>query len=146
MGLGVSKPVDELMRCWLIPTRGNHVSVSKGFDVLLSASGSVKKSPTRFSPIGLLENEIRRLVVSVPRQVILEEDLSTGLRGGGGGTIAAISPGVSDLKASVTELEKRMILGALREHRQNQQQAARSLGLSRQGLIKKMKRYGIKGE
>ena len=57
MGLGVSKPVDELMRCWLIPTRGNHVSVSKGFDVLLSASGSVKKSPTRFSPIGLLENE-----------------------------------------------------------------------------------------
>ena len=93
-----------------------------------------------------LENEIRRIVVSVPRQMILEEDLSAGIRGGANETIAAISPGASDLKASVTELEKRMILGALREHRQNQQQASRSLGLSRQGLIKKMKRYGIKGE
>jgi transcriptional regulator of acetoin/glycerol metabolism len=37
-----------------------------------------------------------------------------------------------------------MILKALQEYRQNQQQAAKALGLSRQGLIKKIRRYGIK--
>ena len=77
---------------------------------------------------------------------MMEEVFFRGFGGCASETMAATSPGASDLKASVTELEKRMILGALREHRQNQQQAARSLGLSRQGLIKKMKRYGIKGE
>jgi Nif-specific regulatory protein len=38
-----------------------------------------------------------------------------------------------------------MIAEALRETRSNQQQAARLLGLSRQGLINKMKRYSIAG-
>jgi transcriptional regulator with PAS, ATPase and Fis domain len=48
------------------------------------------------------------------------------------------------LKDAVTALEKRMILEALRDSNNNQQRAAKALGLSRQGLIKKMKRYGIK--
>jgi len=45
----------------------------------------------------------------------------------------------------VAEIEQRMISEALRETRNNQQQAARVLGLSRQGLINKMKRYSISG-
>jgi transcriptional regulator of acetoin/glycerol metabolism len=36
-----------------------------------------------------------------------------------------------------------MILEALQGTRNNQQQAAKTLGLSRQGLINKMKRYAI---
>ena len=47
------------------------------------------------------------------------------------------------LKSAVGEMEKQMILEALQRTRNNQQQAARSLGLSRQGLINKMKRYAI---
>jgi DNA-binding NtrC family response regulator len=43
----------------------------------------------------------------------------------------------------IEELERRMIAAALATCHHNQQQAARTLGLSRQGLIKKMKRYGI---
>ena len=42
-------------------------------------------------------------------------------------------------------MEQRMIAEALQETRNNQQQAARLLGLSRQGLINKMKRYSIAG-
>ena len=49
------------------------------------------------------------------------------------------------LKKAVAEMEQRMIGEALRETRNNQQQAARLLGLSRQGLINKMKRYSIAG-
>jgi len=46
----------------------------------------------------------------------------------------------------VEDLERRLITEALLGTRNNQQQAARMLGLSRQGLINKMKRYMIGGE
>ena len=52
---------------------------------------------------------------------------------------------LQSLKKAVVEMEQRMIAEALQETRNNQQQAARLLGLSRQGLINKMKRYSIAG-
>ena len=45
----------------------------------------------------------------------------------------------------MADLEKGLIVEALQGTRNNQQQAARLLGLSRQGLINKMKRYAIAG-
>ena len=51
----------------------------------------------------------------------------------------------ASLKKAVADLEKRMISEALQSTRNNQQQAAKTLGLSRQGLINKMKRYAIAG-
>jgi Nif-specific regulatory protein len=47
------------------------------------------------------------------------------------------------LKDAVEDLERRMIVDALQTTRNNQLQAARQLGLSRQGLINKMKRYEV---
>jgi len=91
-----------------------------------------------------LENEIKRLVVSVRREAIMEEDLSEAIRRSAGRTLPAKAKSDHSLKQTVAELEKRMILDALQRSRRNQQQAATALGLSRQGLIKKMKRYGIK--
>jgi Nif-specific regulatory protein len=91
-----------------------------------------------------LENEMKRLVVTVRGSTIAYEDLADPIRG-------SIPPGppptflpTHALKETVMQLEKRMILDALERCRQNQQQTAIALGLSRQGLIKKMKRYGIK--
>jgi DNA-binding NtrC family response regulator len=43
----------------------------------------------------------------------------------------------------VEDLEKRLIRETLHTCQSNQQRTAERLGLSRQGLIKKMKRYGI---
>ncbi len=92
-----------------------------------------------------LENEVKRFVVSVRRAMITESDLSDNIRASGPGEAAsAESQPAASLKAAVVEIEKRMILEALRRCGQNQQQAARVLGLSRQGLIKKMKRYAIR--
>lgn len=90
-----------------------------------------------------LENEIRRLVVSVPRDIIEPEDLSEAIQRVRNRKDQPTTPSGTALKDTVVELEKRMILEALERSRQNQQQAARELGLSRQGLIKKMKRYRI---
>jgi len=48
------------------------------------------------------------------------------------------------MKDAVEKLEKEMILKALEEFDDNQTKAAKALSLSRQGLIKKMQRYGIR--
>ena len=48
------------------------------------------------------------------------------------------------MKEEVEELEKRRISEALGRCGGNQLKAAKALALSRQGFIKKMKRYGIK--
>jgi DNA-binding NtrC family response regulator len=53
------------------------------------------------------------------------------------------SPQRPSLKAAVEELEQHMLQEALMASGYNQVQAARRLGLSRQGLIKKLKRYCI---
>jgi DNA-binding NtrC family response regulator len=47
------------------------------------------------------------------------------------------------LKAAVAELEQRMLQEALKACGFNQTQASKRLGLSRQGLIKKLKHYGV---
>ena len=91
-----------------------------------------------------LENEMKRLVALTPRRMITEEDLSEVIRSSNNKKMPSRLMSVRSLKESVEELEKHLILEALQTHRQNQRQTAKVLGLSRWGLIKKIKRYGIK--
>ena len=48
-----------------------------------------------------------------------------------------------NLKEAVEELERKMISACMEKYDWNQTQAARELGLSRQGLIKKLQRYNL---
>jgi len=45
----------------------------------------------------------------------------------------------------VGDIERRMVEGALKKFHWNKQKTAQALGLSRQGLGKKLKRLGIRG-
>jgi Nif-specific regulatory protein len=90
-----------------------------------------------------LENEIKRLVVMVRGATIQEEALEEGIR-----CPTQINSGAPDLQGrslpqAVAELEQRMIRETLAACRFNQVQTAKRLGLSRQGLIKKIKRHNI---
>ena len=91
-----------------------------------------------------LENEIKRIVATCRRRAIKKEDLSEAIRT----SVRSARQGEHSLKEVVAEavedLEKGMILEAMDACRNNQLRAAAKLGLSRQGLIKKMKRYGMK--
>jgi two-component system NtrC family response regulator len=90
-----------------------------------------------------LQNEIKRAVIATRRSTITEDDMSEAVRTSGtAGGIIRDSSGRS-LKEIVAQLETRLIREALNASHHNQLQAARALGLSRQGLIKKMKRYGV---
>jgi DNA-binding NtrC family response regulator len=88
-----------------------------------------------------LENEMRRAVAVTPATLVTEDDLSDSIRHVAAAPRAALEGG--SLKDQVEDLERRLIRDALARTEQNQLRAARLLGLSRQGLIKKMKRYGL---
>jgi DNA-binding NtrC family response regulator len=106
-----------------------------------------------------LENEVRRLVASVRGKTISEEHIDSSIRSSEktkGSTVASAltDPGMEkaaeapprslkSLPDAVEALEHRMIGEALREFGGNKQKAAQALGLSRQGLIKKLKRLGM---
>ena len=93
-----------------------------------------------------LRNEVMRLAACSRAPLIAEDDLWEGLPTPGGyDQPPARSSQARSLRNAVEELEQRMISEALAETRNNQLQAARRLGLSRQGLINKMKRYSLGG-
>jgi Nif-specific regulatory protein len=96
-----------------------------------------------------LRNEVARLAACSTQSIITDEDMWEGIPMPAAydqppqKTGASIS--ASSMKKAVEDLERKMITETLSGTRNNQQQAARILGLSRQGLINKMKRYAIAG-
>jgi Nif-specific regulatory protein len=98
-----------------------------------------------------LENEVKRLIAFVRGNSIREEHLAPELRDHDGTVAESSTPKIAEsappppqtLPAAVEALERRMIEAALAECRGNKQKAAQFLGLSRQGLIKKLKRLAI---
>jgi DNA-binding NtrC family response regulator len=98
-----------------------------------------------------LENEIKRLVASVRGKSITEEHLDDSIRhlrtfvqnSQSKEETAPQSPTSRSLPDAVEQLERRLIEEALRNSGGNKQKAAQVLGLSRQGLIKKLKRLSI---
>ncbi len=90
-----------------------------------------------------LENEIKRLVATVRGPVITEKNLEDVFRISTPPTKPPGPDRPATLSAALAELETQMIRQALEACHHNQVQAAKTLGLSRQGLIKKMKRHGI---
>jgi DNA-binding NtrC family response regulator len=83
----------------------------------------------------------RALVLAAGREELLVEDLSPALRGGS----SAAPPGEArTLEEKIAALERREIEAALAESGGNKSRAAERLGLSRQGLLNKLARYGLR--
>ena len=122
------------------------------------------RSPMDFSPevlrklcaapwpgnVRQLRNEVIRMAACAQHERITADDLMDSLPQNLPVTPArsepapaAAAPRATTLKDAVEELERRMIASALETTRNNQQQTARLLGLSRQGLINKLKRYAL---
>ncbi len=100
-----------------------------------------------------LRHEMQRaLVMAAGRRQIEEEDLSPTLlapsrKEPGTTTTASAQAGEKQtipLETAIADLERREIAAALAASNGNRSQAAQVLGLSRQGLLNKMARHGIK--
>ena len=94
-----------------------------------------------------LENEIKRALILSTEVYILASDLSETV--GEARLVAAAPPppatGQSGklLKSRVTALEMQMIREAMQQTEEDRRRSAKLLGLSHQGLINKLKRYGL---
>ncbi len=94
-----------------------------------------------------LRHEMQRaLVMAAGRGEILEEDLSPALRAPAParGDSARGAPEGATLEEKIAALERREIAAALAATGGNKSHAAQRLGLSRQGLLNKMDRHGLK--
>ncbi len=98
-----------------------------------------------------LRNEVIRMAACARGSIIVEEDLWEGVPESDRESpappparVAAAAGGKpKTLKQAMEELEREMIAQAMANTGNNQQRAARLLGLSRQGLINKLKRYEL---
>ena len=91
-----------------------------------------------------LENEVKRLVASVRTKVITEAHLA--LPPARKPDKGQTAPGLQysqTLFGALQSLERKMIEEALSQAEGNKHKASQQLGLSRQGLIKKLKRLGM---
>jgi Nif-specific regulatory protein len=93
-----------------------------------------------------LDNEVKRAVVLATGKQIEVPDLSESVREERLEAVDEKSPDSGDkksLKDRVTVLEIQMIRDAMAQTDNDRRRAARLLGLSHQGLINKLKRYGL---
>jgi two-component system response regulator HupR/HoxA len=93
-----------------------------------------------------LENEVVRMVAVANGEVVSPAHLSARVRvgkGTGGFERASAGARAKTLRDVAAEVEKSVVAEALARYGGNRTRAARSLGLSRQGLTKKMKRLGL---
>ncbi len=91
-----------------------------------------------------LENEIERAVTLAENDAFIKpSDLSEEVFKYAENAETVDLLGKTTLKDAVEDIERKMIVNALESRNYNQTQASKDLGLSRQGLIKKMKRYGL---
>ena len=90
-----------------------------------------------------LENEVQRLVIqSDPGAWIEVKDLSPRLRKIEG-TLARVAPKKGTLKQMMEQVERWLLAEALREHNNNKTRTAQSLGITREGLHKKLSKFGM---
>jgi DNA-binding NtrC family response regulator len=91
-----------------------------------------------------LDHEMRRLVVLCPQRGVIDSlMLPDHVLAPEPSEDGATAPSSLDLAAHTEALERRLLRVALARTRGNQSQAAQLLGLSRNGLANRLKRYGI---
>ena len=90
-----------------------------------------------------LQNEVQRLVIQIDTGgFVTPEMLSPRVRQVEG-MIERVRPTKGTLKEMMDQVERWLLIEALREHGNNKTAAAKSLGITREGLHKKLRAFGL---
>ncbi len=90
-----------------------------------------------------LQNEVQRLVIQVrDGEFISPEMLSPRVRRIEG-VVERVRPSKGTLKEMVDQVERWLLVEALREHENNKTATAKTLGITREGLHKKLRAFGL---
>jgi transcriptional regulator with GAF, ATPase, and Fis domain len=90
-----------------------------------------------------LQNEVQRVVIQIdPGGFVTPELLSPRIRQVEG-LVERIKPTKGTLKETMDQIERWLLIEALREHDNNKTAAAKTLGITREGLHKKLRSFGL---
>ena len=90
-----------------------------------------------------LQNEVQRVVIQIDAGGFITPDLLSPRIRRIEGVIDRVKPTKGTLKEMMDQLERWLLIEALREHDNNKTAAARSLGITREGLHKKLRAFGL---
>ncbi len=90
-----------------------------------------------------LENEVQRIVIQIDPNGFATPDLLSPRIRQVDNVVDRAAPKKGTLKEMMDQLEKYMLIESLREHGNNKTAAARTLGITREGLHKKLRAFGI---
>ncbi|MSP62556.1 MAG: FHA domain-containing protein [Myxococcales bacterium] len=90
-----------------------------------------------------LENEVQRLVIQVDPEGFITPDLLSPQIRKVEGLLGRIAPKKGELKDMMEEVERWLLAEALRDHGGNKTRTAETLGITREGLHKKLSKYGM---
>jgi Nif-specific regulatory protein len=90
-----------------------------------------------------LQNEVQRVVIQIDAGGFITPDLLSPRIRRIEGVIDRVKPTKGTLKEMMDQLERWLLIEALREHDNNKTAAARSLGITREGLHKKLRGFGL---
>jgi transcriptional regulator with GAF, ATPase, and Fis domain len=90
-----------------------------------------------------LQNEVQRIVIQLDPGGFVTPDLLSPRVRHVEGLIERVKPTKGTLKEMMDQLERWLLIEALREHKNNKTVAARALGITREGLHKKLRGFGL---
>ena len=90
-----------------------------------------------------VQNEVQRLVIQIEPCGFVTPDLLSPRIRQIEGVIERVKPSKGTLKEMMDQLERWLLIESLREHDNNKTAAARSLGITREGLHKKLRAFGL---
>jgi Nif-specific regulatory protein len=90
-----------------------------------------------------LENEVQRIVIQIEPNGFATPDLLSPRIRQVDNVVDRAAPKKGTLREMMDQLEKYILIESLREHGNNKTAAARTLGITREGLHKKLRAFGI---
>jgi Nif-specific regulatory protein len=90
-----------------------------------------------------LQNEVQRLCIQVDAGGFVTPDMLSPRVRQVEGMIERVRPTKGTLKEMMDQVERWLLIEALREHQNNKTAAAKNLGITREGLHKKLRSFGL---
>jgi Nif-specific regulatory protein len=90
-----------------------------------------------------LQNEVQRLVIQIETGGFVTPELLSPRIRQIEGVVDKVKPNKGTLKEMMDQLERWLLIEALREHDNNKTAAAKALGITREGLHKKLRAFGL---
>ncbi len=90
-----------------------------------------------------LQNEVQRLVIQVDAGAFITPELLSPRVRQVEGMLDKVRPSKGTLKEMMDQVERWLLIESLREHKGNKTASAKTLGITREGLHKKLRQFGL---